>query len=62
MQVIGGFEIDRTEVTIGAFRSYRGGHALNLKLLTQAFAAGALALETPAGRSGDRAARTALSP
>ena len=47
---------------IGAFRSYRGGHALNLKLLTQAFAAGALALETPAGRSGDRAARTALSP
>ncbi len=47
---------------IGAFRSYRGGHALNLKLLTQAFAASALALETPAGRSGDRAARTALSP
>ena len=47
---------------IGAFRSYRGGHALNLKLLTQAFAAGALSLETPAGRSGDRAARTALSP
>jgi len=36
---------------IANYRSYCGGHA-----------AGALALETPAGRSGDRAARTALSP
>ncbi len=47
---------------IGAFRSYRGGHALNLKLLTEAFATGALTLETPARRSGDKSVRTVFSP
>lgn len=47
---------------IGAFRAYRGGHALNLKLLSAAFAAGALRLETAAAPVADASAYPRLSP
>lgn len=45
----------------GAFRAYRGGHGLNLKLLAAAFAAGALKLESPRRRSAETSCRR-LSP
>lgn len=41
---------------VGAFRAYRGGHALNLKLLSAAFAADALTLETEEFRSAEASA------
>jgi len=47
---------------IGAFRAYRSGHALNLKLLSAAFAAGALRPEIAATTSADRADQPRLSP
>lgn len=47
---------------IGAFRAYRSGHGLNLKLLSAAFAAGALRPETAARASAETPARPRLSP
>lgn len=46
---------------IGAFRSYRSGHRLNVSLLKAAFDAGALVLEK-ARNSPARAQMTAISP
>lgn len=46
---------------IGAFRSYRSGHRLNLALLTEAFKAGALVLET-AENSRSCSLTASLSP
>jgi UDP-3-O-[3-hydroxymyristoyl] N-acetylglucosamine deacetylase len=48
---------------IGAFRSYRGGHSLNLALLEAAARAGALALEFDGGHNeGVSATGRSLSP
>lgn len=48
---------------IGAFRSYRGGHSLNLALLEAAARAGALALELDSGHNeGVSATGRSLSP
>lgn len=48
---------------IGAFRSYRGGHGLNLALIEAAARAGALELEVQAMRAGSAAgAGPSLSP
>jgi UDP-3-O-[3-hydroxymyristoyl] N-acetylglucosamine deacetylase len=46
---------------IGAFRSYRSGHRLNVSLLKAAFEAGALVLEK-ARNSPARGQMTAISP
>ena len=47
---------------IGDFRAYRSGHGLNLKLLSAAFAAGALRLETADFSWADRTDRPGISP
>lgn len=47
---------------IGAFRAFRGGHALTLKLLSTAFAAGALKPETEALALAKASAHPRLSP
>lgn len=61
LDVIGDLALAGAPV-IGAFRAYRGGHALNLKLLSAAFAASALRLETEASPMADISASSPLSP
>jgi UDP-3-O-[3-hydroxymyristoyl] N-acetylglucosamine deacetylase len=61
LDVIGDLALAGAPV-VGAFRAYRGGHALNLKLLSAAFAAKALRLETAASPSAKVSASSRLSP
>lgn len=61
LDVIGDLALAGAPV-IGAFRAYRSGHALNLKLLSAAFASSALRLETEASPIANVSASSRLSP